>query len=62
MSKVTDIANEIIDSIADLSREVEFEDRIMLLLYISESCKTQVDVILAHEYHSAFYGRRDGDE
>ena len=62
MSKVTDIANEIIDNISDLSREVEFEDRIMLLLYLSESCKTQAEVVLAHEYHRMIYGRRDGDE
>lgn len=43
--------------IAERTRDMDLEQRIMTLSYISEHCRAQAWTILLHEYGSALYGQ-----
>lgn len=52
---VTMTATEVLEHLARALSDATLEERLMVLLYVGEHCKAQVETILAHEYHMAIY-------
>lgn len=58
----TNAVDELLDHIADVTKGLNVQEQIMALCTISEHCKVYAETMLAHEYHSAIYGRRQASE
>lgn len=59
MSREADTVNEIMDYIFERVNDFKLDERIMMLGYVAEHCKTYEQTVLAHEYHKSLYPSKD---
>lgn len=52
---VIDVANRIIDNIAEETAYLSPANRLMVLGYVAELCKAHEQTVLLHEYHTLLY-------